>query len=251
MMDNQIIKILMMVIVSALFVTCIIPFIKKIALHVGAMDIPDKRKVHNKPMPRLGGLGMYLGFLLGYMFFGEPSSIMNSILIGSFIIVITGVVDDIKPLKASVKFIGQVVAACIVVFYGGLVMHNITAFGINLDFWYFAYPLTIFFILGCINCINLIDGLDGLAGGISAIYFLTIGIVAAMQGSTGLELVLGRGGDQAVVRNQNQYKFYGGRAQEVEKRTKVKARTIAQSLENLIKESSNVIIMGHKTSDMD
>lgn len=67
----------------------------------------------------------------------------------------------------------------------------------------------------------------------------------------GMELVLGRGGDQAVVRNQNQYKFYGGRAQEVEKRTKVKARIIAQSLENLIKESSNVIIMGHKNSDMD
>lgn len=190
MLNDQIIKILGMVLTGFVFVACVIPFIKKIAIHVGAMDIPDKRKVHKKPMPRLGGLGMYLGFLLGYMLFGEPSAIMNSILIGSFIIVVTGVIDDIKPLKASVKFIGQLIAACVVVFYGGLVMYNITAFGIDLNFGVLAYPLTIFFILGCINCINLIDGLDGLAGGISAIYFLTIGIIATMQGKFGLDSVL-------------------------------------------------------------
>lgn len=190
MLDNQIIKILLMVLTSFIFVACIIPFIKKIAIHVGAFDMPNKRKVHTKPMPRLGGLGIYLGFLLGYMLFGTPSDIMNSVLIGSFIIVITGVVDDIKPLKTSVKFMGQLIAACIVVFYGGLVMYNITAFGIDLNFGIFAYPLTVFFILGCINCINLIDGLDGLAGGISAIYFLTIGIIATIQGKIGLDSVL-------------------------------------------------------------
>lgn len=190
MLDNQNIKILLMVLTSFIFVACIIPFIKKIAIHVGALDIPNKRKVHTKPMPRLGGLGIYLGFLLGYMLFGTPSDIMNSVLIGSFIIVITGVIDDIKPLKASVKFIGQLIAACIVVFYGGLVMYNITAFGIDLHFGIFAYPLTLFFILGCINCINLIDGLDGLAGGISAIYFLTIGVIATIQGKIGLDSVL-------------------------------------------------------------
>ena len=107
-----------------------------------------------------------------------------------------------------------------------------------------------FNILGTIKNIDINSNLQ-----------LTLSISVSVEGKTtfekyksamtGLELVLGRGGDQAVVRNQNQYKFYGGRAQEVEKRTKVKARTIAQSLENLIKESSNVIIMGHKTSDMD
>lgn len=189
-MNDQILRILFMVLTSFIFVACIIPFIKKIAIHVGALDMPDKRKVHKVPMPRLGGLGIYLGFLLGYMIFGEPSAIMNSVLIGSFIIVITGVVDDIKPLKASVKFVGQVIAAATIVFYGGLVMHNLTAFGISLDFGILAYPITLFFILGCINCINLIDGLDGLAGGISAIYFLTIGIIATMQGKFGLDSVL-------------------------------------------------------------
>lgn len=187
---NNILRILIMVLTSFIVVALVIPFIKRVANHIGAMDIPDKRKVHKTPMPRLGGLGIYFGFLFGYMVFGEPSSIMNSILIGSFIIVLTGVVDDIKPLKASTKFIGQVVASLIVVFYGGIVMHDVSAFGINLHFGPLAYPITIFFILGCINCMNLIDGLDGLAGGIASIYFLTIGIIATMQQKFGLDSVL-------------------------------------------------------------
>ena len=189
-MTTEIERILIMVLITFLFVAILIPFIKKIAFHVGALDIPDARKVHKIPMPRLGGLGIYLGFLLGYMIFGVPSALMNSILIGSFIIVLTGVVDDIKPLPASVKFVGQLIAAIIVVFYGNLVMYEVSAFGIVVDFGILAYPLTIFFILGCINCINLIDGLDVLAGGISAIYFLTIGIIATMQGKFSLDCVL-------------------------------------------------------------
>ena len=190
MTTEQLTKIFAMVIVTFIFVTFLIPFIKKVAEHVGAMDVPNARKVHKKPMPRLGGLGIYLGFLLGYMIFGTPSAIMNSVLIGSFIIVITGVMDDIKPLKASVKFIGQLAAACIVVFYGQLYMQEISAFGFALDFSFLARPISVFFILGCINCINLIDGLDGLASGISGIYFLTIGIIATIQGKLGLDCVL-------------------------------------------------------------
>jgi len=188
--NEEIIKIIIMVLTTFLFVFLIIPFIKDIALHVGAVDIPNERKVHKKVMPRLGGLGIFLGFLLGYMLYGRPNSIMNSILIGSFIIVLTGVIDDIKPLKASTKFIGQLVASCIVVFYGDIVMHDLSAFGLYIDFGIFAYPITVFFILGCINCINLIDGLDGLAGGISSIYFLTIGIIATIQGKLSLDCVL-------------------------------------------------------------
>jgi len=109
------------------------------------------------------------------------------------------------------------------------------------------------------NKFNILDNIKKIS--LSNNLQLTLSISISVEGNTtyekyksalaGLELVLGRGGDQVVVRNNNQYKFYGGRAQEVEKRTKVKARTIAQSLENLVKESSNVIIMGHKTSDMD
>lgn len=190
MTTELITKIFTMIIVTFLFVAFLMPFIKKVAFHIGALDIPNERKVHKKPMPRLGGLGIYFGFLLGYMLFGEPSSVMNSVLIGSFIIIMIGVLDDIKPLKASVKFFGQLAAALVVVFYGQLYMQEISAFGFALDFSIFAKPISVFFILGCINCINLIDGLDGLAGGISSIYFLTIGVIATIQGKLGLDFVL-------------------------------------------------------------
>ena len=189
-MNEILIRCLNMTFLTFFVVACLIPIIKKIAAHVGALDIPNERKVHTKPMPRLGGLGIYLGFLIGYMIFGEPSAIMNSILIGSFIIVITGVIDDIKPLKASYKFLGQLLSALIITFYGNIVMHELTAFGMVINFGILAYPITVFFILGCINCINLIDGLDGLAAGISSIYFITIGIIATIQGKLGLDCVL-------------------------------------------------------------
>ena len=188
---NEIVKIFLMTFTSFLFVMLVTPFIIRVANHVGALDIPNKRKVHTVPIPRLGGAGIFLGFLLGYMIYGTPSAIMNSVLIGSFIIVLTGVVDDIKPLDAKTKFIGQLIASLIIVFYGHLLINDLSAFNINIDFdWYISYPLTIFFILGCINCMNLIDGLDGLSSGLSAIYFLTIGIIAHIKGNIGLDLVI-------------------------------------------------------------
>ncbi len=190
MTQSEIIKILSMVLLTFIVVATMIPFIRKVAIHIGAVDVPNERKVHTVPMPRLGGLGIFLGFLFGYMVYGTPSSTMNSILIGSFIIVLTGVVDDIKPLKPSTKFLGQLISALIIVFYGQILLKDVSAFGIYLDFGVLCYPLTIFFILGCINCMNLIDGLDGLAGGISSIYFLTIGIIAMFKGNIGLDLVL-------------------------------------------------------------
>lgn len=183
-------EIMPMIIIPFLFTLFLVPIVKDIAFHVGALDIPNKRKIHTKPMPRLGGLSIFFGFLLGYMLYGTHSAQMNSILIGSFVIVLTGIFDDIKPLKPSVKFAGQLVAACILVFYGNFVMSNITAFGLEINFGPLSYLLTLFFILGCINCINLMDGLDGLASGISSIYFLTIGIIAVIRGSVGLDYVL-------------------------------------------------------------
>ena len=190
-MNNEVIRqVFLMLGTTFLFSLCITPVIKMIAKHVGAMDIPNERKVHKVPMPRLGGLSIFFGFLLGYMLFGEQSIVMNSILIASFVVILIGVFDDIKPLKASVKFIGQLVAACIIVFYGNIILRDVSAFGIYIDFGYFSIPFTIFFILGCINCMNLIDGLDGLAAGISSIYFATVGIIAIMQGKFGLDFLL-------------------------------------------------------------
>ena len=190
-MNNEVIRqVFLMLGTTFLFSLCITPVIKMIAKHVGAMDIPNERKVHKVPMPRLGGLSIFFGFLLGYMLFGDQSIVMNSVLIASFVVILIGVFDDIKPLRASIKFIGQLVAACIIVFYGNIILRDVSAFGIYIDFGYFSIPFTIFFILGCINCMNLIDGLDGLAAGISSIYFATVGIIAIMQGKFGLDFLL-------------------------------------------------------------
>lgn len=191
MISNELItKIVLMVLIPFIFVVIITPYIMKIAEQVGAVDIPRGRHIHNKPTPKLGGLGIFLGYLLGYMIFGTPSSQMNSILIGSFIILLTGIIDDIVELKPSIKFAGQLMAALVIAIYGGILLKDVSAFGIYLDFGILSYPLTLFFILGCINCMNLIDGLDGLSGGISSIYYLTIGIIATIQGKHGLDFVL-------------------------------------------------------------
>ena len=176
---------ILLVIVTCFVFCLVITFlVKKIAVHVGAMDIPNARKVHTKPMPRLGGLGIFLSFLFGYMLFGEHSIQMNAILIGGFIIVLTGIIDDIKPIKASSKLIGQIAAACVLIFYGHIILNKINIFGLNLDLKCFAYPITIIFIVGCINVINLIDGLDGLSSGTCSIFYITVGIIAVLQGRT-------------------------------------------------------------------
>lgn len=156
----------------------LVPIVKKIAKHIGAIDMPNERKVHNKPMPRLGGLAIFLSFLIGYIFFAKTSSQMISILIGGFIIILLGIFDDIKPIKARYKFIVQVIAASVVVFYGNIPLDSISAFGLSINFGLFGYPLAVLFIVAIVNAINLIDGLDGLAAGTSSIYFLTIAIIA-------------------------------------------------------------------------
>ena len=175
-----------LVVVSCMIFTMLITFlVKKIAVHVGAIDIPNKRKVHKVPIPRLGGLAIFLGFLFGYMIFGVQSVQMNSILIGGFIIVLVGMIDDIKPLDPKIKLLGQIAAACVVIFYGNILLNKVTAFGLYIEFGFLSYPLTIIFILGCMNIINLIDGLDGLCSGTCAIFYLTIGIIAFMKNYLG------------------------------------------------------------------
>ena len=190
MNSDVITRTLLMVLVPFIFVVLIIPYIKKIAKVIKAIDVPRTRHIHTIPTPKLGGLAIFLGFLLGYMIFGTHSVTMNAILIGSFIIIITGVIDDISELSPVTKLIGQLAAALVITVYGKLLIVDVSAFGFYINFSFLSYPLTIFFIIGCINCINLIDGLDGLSGGISSIYYLTVGIIALMQGKLGLDYVL-------------------------------------------------------------
>ena len=183
MFNDYLDKVFLMVLSTLLFSAIIMPFTSVIAHHIGAIDIPkDSRRVHDKPMPKLGGLGIFASFLFGYMLFGIQSIQMNSILIASFIIIIYGVFDDIKTLSSRYELLGQFLATLVITIYGNILINDITIFGLTIYFGIFAYPITIFFLLGCTNAIRLIDGIDGLSSGISSIFFLTIGIIAFFQG---------------------------------------------------------------------
>lgn len=180
------------VIVTFITSAILVPIMKTMAVHVNAMDYPNERKVHKRPMPRLGGVAIFLSFLVGYMFFANGSVRMLAILIASFVIVLMGIFDDINPIKARYKLIIQIIAACITTFYGNIVLNDISLFGLNL---YFPAPLnyiiTIMIIISITNAMNLIDGLDGLASGISCIYFGTIAIIAGILNNIGgLDVIL-------------------------------------------------------------
>lgn len=175
-------------IVFVTFLTTIIlvPLIKKIATHVGAIDYPNERRINKVPMPTMGGLAIFFSFMLGYMLYARSSTEMLSILMGSFIVIFMGLLDDIKPLGAKIQLAAQLVASCIIVFYGGITIDELSILGHTFTFlapW--NYLITIFLMITIINTINLSDGLDGLCSGISSIYFLTIAIIAFILNQLG------------------------------------------------------------------
>ncbi|WP_462411359.1 glycosyltransferase family 4 protein [Neobacillus sp. Marseille-QA0830] len=160
------------------------PLVKKLAFKIGATDKPNQRKVHSRIMPRLGGLAIFLSFIIGVLILKPVGEYHFPIILGSFIIILTGVIDDIKEISPKLKLTGQIVAAAVVVIYGGLKVEFINLpFGGTIDFGYLSIPLTMIWIIGITNAINLIDGLDGLAGGVSSIALFTIAGMAIVMGN--------------------------------------------------------------------
>ncbi|MBR7081537.1 MAG: undecaprenyl/decaprenyl-phosphate alpha-N-acetylglucosaminyl 1-phosphate transferase, partial [Oscillospiraceae bacterium] len=171
------------------------PFVKRFAYKVGAIDVPkDARRVHNHPIPRLGGLAIYIAFILAVVIFAPINRQTTGILIGSLIIVIMGVVDDIVPLPALLKFSVQILAALVAVYFGVMVdtFSNPNVFSateyISLGMW--SVPLTVIWIVAITNSVNLIDGLDGLAVGVSAIASITMLVVALVLGIGDIAIIL-------------------------------------------------------------
>ena len=176
-----------------------VPLAKRIASLVGAIDYPGNRRVNTKPIPRCGGIALYLGLVaasfaafLGVKFFGwEIKSLyalndLNYVLIfvGITLMFLVGLIDDITQLSPLVKFGGQIVAAVIVVYSGisiGTVRMVIT--GDFIDFGAFDMPVSVLYLLVFVNIINLIDGLDGLASGIVAIMAAALCYIVMMRGN--------------------------------------------------------------------
>ena len=149
------------------------------------MDIPDERKVHLAPMPRCGGIAMAIGAGVPLLIWIPKDNFVSALLISSIIIVVFGVLDDIRPLRARQKIVPQIAAALIVIVFGGV---KITCLGELAPVscilpWFLSIPLTLMVILGVTNAINLADGLDGLAGGISMLSFVSIAFLAYQCGN--------------------------------------------------------------------
>ena len=174
----------------AIIVSIIVtPAVIRFAAATGAMDKPDARKVHKKPIPRIGGLGIYAAFMVSIIITaimtdieGESlKEIIGLIISGSFIVFV-GIVDDYKNLPAKTKLLGQIIAAVILVLIFDVRIDFITdPFGDYIYLEWFAIPVTLFWLVGLTNTVNLIDGLDGLAAGVSAIAAITIMLVALEQ----------------------------------------------------------------------
>ncbi len=173
------------------------PLVKSLANRVGAIDVPkDNRRMHTVPIPRMGGLAIFVGFLLSVLIFSKNMDReLQSILLGSIVLIILGVFDDKYALGAKLKLFFQLMAACIVVFYGGLRIDRLTnPFGDSLysywDFGLFSYPITIIWIVAITNAVNFIDGLDGLACGVSCISSLNLLVIALLVSDAQVSIIM-------------------------------------------------------------
>ena len=172
------------------------PPVKNFAHKVGAIDVPkDARRMHKKPIPRLGGLAIYGGFLCSILIFGQLDETMLCVLLGAAIIVALGIFDDVLALGAKLKFVVQIVAAAIPVCISDLQIGLFTNLNPLSDTPFvhlgiLAVPVTIIWIVGITNAVNLIDGLDGLAVGVSSIAAITMLAVALLTGNMPIAITM-------------------------------------------------------------
>ncbi|KJS28782.1 MAG: hypothetical protein VR64_22845 [Desulfatitalea sp. BRH_c12] len=165
----------------ALFITLsLIPILRTAAIRANVVDVPDSRKVHDHPIPRIGGMAIAVGVMVPVLLWAPLDAFGKSLIGGAAVIVVFGALDDLFDLHFSLKFLGQISAALIVLVFGGLQFHHLGMIRpqeILLHNW-FAFPLALFMIVGVTNAINMSDGLDGLAGGVVLFSFLCIGLIA-------------------------------------------------------------------------
>lgn len=187
------------------------PGVIKLAPKWGAVDRPNFRKVHNRTMPRMGGLAIYLSFVLTLLF-TQPlnDTRLIGLLIGSTLIVLVGLADDIWNLSPRLKLCGQILAALVLVVMGIEVQYITNPLSGGLvSLGFLAAPLTVLWLVGVTNAVNLIDGLDGLAAGVSIVAATTLAIVGWRAGQIGIAVwaLILAGGTLGFLR----YNFYPAR----------------------------------------
>ncbi len=178
----QFVYLLVGILCAFLLAYTLTPPVRVLAFKIGAIDVPmDDRRMHSKPIPRVGGLAIFLAFTLTTMLFCEYSSTLVTVWIGGAAIVILGMLDDIFRLPAWSKLIVQLLVAAFAVWNGISIDHiNLGGQYVMLGGW--SVPVSILWIVGLTNAINFIDGLDGLACGISAISSVSMVLVLLLSG---------------------------------------------------------------------
>ena len=171
------------------------PPVKRFAMHVGAIDVPSEgRRIHDHPIPRMGGLAIFFGFVVSLLLFVSFTSQVLGLLLGALIIAVMGAVDDIVNLRPWIKLSIQIIAAlvairCGIIFTAVSNPNFLSDIG-TIPIGAFSIPLTVVWIVGCTNAVNLIDGLDGLAVGVSGISSLTMLIVSLFVADPNTSFIL-------------------------------------------------------------
>lgn len=182
MEQTQIICLLAALVLAGLIAFTTTPAVSVLAYKIGAIDVPkDNRRMHKKPVPRIGGLAIFMGFVFASLVFCEITPELIAIYMGGLVIVTVGVIDDCISINAWIKLLAQIGVALIAVSQG-VVVEFVNFFGTYINFGAFAIPITVIWIVGLTNAINLIDGLDGLACGVSAICSISLLMVMLLKG---------------------------------------------------------------------
>jgi len=169
--------------ISIIVTIAVMPYVKHLAYRLHSVDRPNYRKLHDRIMPKCGGMAMVIGAMVPILLWAPMTPFIKGLLNGTLIIVCFGVADDIKDLSPYQKLAGQIMGALIAIFVGGVTIGNLGHLlpaGSVLPGWV-AIPLTALVIVGVTNATNLSDGLDGLAGGIALLIFLCIGYLGVRQ----------------------------------------------------------------------
>lgn len=167
----------------------LIPLLMRWAGVLGMLDQPNARKVHANPIPRVGGIGMGIAMLVAICFWGQFTIQLQSYVLATVVLLAFGIADDRLTLSSSWKFTGQVLAALIVMYFGGVnvgTLCNVQHFEIPL---WCSVPITLCVIVGFTNAMNLSDGLDGLAGGAALMCFSGILLLALTADSLQVALL--------------------------------------------------------------
>ena len=174
------------------------PVVKSLAFKIGAVDVPrDGRRMHDHPIPRMGGLAIFLGFLLSVLVFLPMTASLRGMLLGAVVIVVLGIFDDIYALGPKLKFAVQIVAALIAVLSSPdnviTLLSNPNIFSANpyWDLGILSIPFSVLWVVAITNAVNLIDGLDGLACGVSTISSMTLLVIALAVSEGNVAILMG------------------------------------------------------------